>query len=184
MKPAPTLPPPPALGPAPTPALAAGDWKFLPVADKGYAPAFVASVTGGIMDPQHVGSGDAWGLELAFNCGLVQTPTGVVRTKLSVNKFDKAGLELTTVELNPRWTIPVAKDLTFGVGPGIGWVKADGGRNVDMFAWQAGADLDYRIGQLNLGLGARWQDTVNKNLGGGREGADNWLVQAKVGIAF
>jgi hypothetical protein len=111
-------------------------------------------VTGGIMDPQHVGSGDAWGLELAMNCGLLQTPTGVVRTKLSVNKFDKAGLELTTVELNPRWTIPVAKDLTFGVGPGIGWVKADGGRNVDMFAWQAGADLDYRIGQLNLGLGA------------------------------
>jgi hypothetical protein len=151
--------------------------KFLPIADKGYAPAFVASVTGGIMDPQHVGSGDAWGLELALNCGLLQTPTGVVRTKLSVNKFDKAGLELT-VELNPRWTIPVAKDLTFGVGPGIGWVKADGGRNVDMFAWQAGADLDYRIGQLNLGLGARWQDTVNKNLGGGREGADNWL-QAK-----
>ena len=73
-----------ALGAATTPALAAGDWKFLPVADKGYAPAFVASVTGGIMDPQHVGSGDAWGLELAFNCGLVQTPTGVVRTKLSV----------------------------------------------------------------------------------------------------
>ena len=162
----------------------AGDWQFLPIADKGYAPNFVASVTGGIMDPQHAKSGDAWGLELAMNCGLIQTPTGVVRTKLSVNKFDKAGLELTTVELNPRWTIPVAKDLTFGVGPGIGWVKADGGRNVDMFAWQAGADLDYRIGQLNLGLGARWQDTVNKNLGGGREGADNWLVQAKVGIAF
>lgn len=173
-----------ALGAATTPALAASDWKFLPIADKGYAPNFVASVTGGIMDPQHVGSGDAWGLELAFNCGLVQTPTGVVRTKLSVNKFDKAGLDLTTVELNPRWTIPVAKDLTFGIGPGIGWVKADSGRNVDMFAWQAGADLDYRIGQLNLGLGARWQDTVNKNLGGGREGADNWLVQAKVGIAF
>ena len=162
----------------------AGDWQFLPIADKGYAPNFVASVTGGIMDPQHAKSGDAWGLELAMNCGLIQTPTGVVRTKLSVNKFDKAGLELTTVELNPRWTIPVAKDLTFGIGPGIGWVKADSGRNVDMFAWQAGADLDYRIGQLNLGLGARWQDTVNKNLGGGREGADNWLVQAKVGIAF
>ncbi len=173
-----------ALGAATTPALAAGDWKFLPIADKGCAPNFVASVTGGIMDPQHVGSGDAWGLELAFNCGLVQTPTGVVRTKLSVNKFDKAGLDLTTVEFNPRWTIPVAKDLTFGIGPGIGWVKADSGRNVDMFARQAGADLDYRVGQLNLGLGARWQDTVNKNVGGGREGADNWLVQAKVGIAF
>lgn len=163
----------------------AGDWKFLPALDKGYAPGFVASVTGGIMDPQHVSSGGAWGLELAMNCGLLQTPTGVIRTKLSVNKFDKGGLDLTTVELNPRWTVPIAKDLTLGVGPGIGWVKADGGaRTVDMFAWQAGADLDYRIGQLNLGLGARWQDTVNKTVSAGREGADNWLVQAKVGIAF
>jgi hypothetical protein len=109
----------------------------------------------------------------------------VVRTKLSVNKFDKGGLDLTTVELNPRWTIPVAKDVTFGIGPGIGWVKADAGnRTVDMFAWQAGADLDYRMGQLNLGLGARWQDTVGKTIATGQQGADNWLVQAKVGIAF
>jgi hypothetical protein len=173
-----------AVAAASTPALA-GDWKFMPILDKGYAPNFVASVTGGIMDPQHAKSGDAWGLELAMNCGLLQTPTGVVRTKLSVNKFDKAGLDLTTVELNPRWTIPVAKDLTFGVGPGIGWVKADSGsRTTDLFAWQVGADLDYRIGQLNLGLGARWQDTVNKTVSAGREGADNWLVQAKVGVAF
>jgi len=163
----------------------AGDWQFLPIAEKGYAPNFVASVTGGIMDPQHAKSGDAWGLELAMNCGLIQTPTGVVRTKLSVNKFDKGGLDLTTVELNPRWTIPVAKDVTFGIGPGIGWVKADAGnRTVDMFAWQAGADLDYRMGQLYLGLGARWQDTVGKTITTGQQGADNWLVQAKVGIAF
>ena len=71
------------------------------------------------------------------------------------------------------------------LGPGIGWVKADSGnRNVDMFAWQVGADLDYRIGQLNLGLGARWQDTVNKTVATGQAGADNWLVQAKVGVAF
>lgn len=163
----------------------AGEWKFLPGLDKNFEHGFVASVTGGIMDPQHVSSGGAWGLELAMNFGLLQTPTGVIRTKLSVNKFDKGGLDLTTVELNPRWTVPIAKDLTLGVGPGIGWVKADGGaRTVDMFARQAGADLDYRIGQLNLGLGARWQDTVNKTVSAGREGADNWLVQAKVGIAF
>ena len=173
-----------ALTGAAAPALA-GDWKFLPVTEKGYAPAFVASVTGGVMDPQHVKSGDAWGLELAMNCGLLQAPTGVIRTKLSVTKFDKGGLDLTTVELNPRWTTPIAKDLTLGVGPGIGWVKADSGsRNVDMFAWQVGADLDYRIGQLNLGLGARWQDTVNKTVATGQAGADNWLVQAKVGVAF
>ena len=54
-----------ALTAAAAPALA-GDWKFLPVTEKGYAPAFVASVTGGVMDPQHVKSGDAWGLELAM----------------------------------------------------------------------------------------------------------------------
>ncbi len=169
---------------AAAPALA-GEWKFLPILDKGYSPAFVASVTGGLMDPKHVDSGTAWGLELAMNCGLLQTPTGVVRTKLSYNRFDNDGLKLQTVELNPRWTTPIAQNLTLGVGPGIGWVKSDaGGRTTDMFAWQVGADLDYRMNNLNLGLGARWQDTTDKNIGGGHHGADNWLVQAKVGIAF
>jgi hypothetical protein len=92
------------------------------------APAFVASVTGGLMDPKHVDSGTAWGLELAMNCGLLQTPTGVVRTKLSYNRFDNDGLKLQTVELNPRWTTPIAQNLTLGVGPGIGWVKSDSRR--------------------------------------------------------
>ena len=163
----------------------AGDWKFLPILDKDYRPNFVASVTGGMLDPKHGSSDTALGLELAMNCGLFQTPTGVVRTKLSWNRYDKDGVTLNTVELNPRWTIPVAQNLTFGVGPGIGYVKADaGGRTTDLFAWQAGADLDYRIGQVNLGLGARWQDTVNKDIAPGMQGAENWLVQAKVGFAF
>jgi len=81
--------------------------------------------------------------------------------------------------------MPLTERLSAGFGPGIGYVRAEAnGHDTDLFAWQLGADLDYRLGRLHLGLGARWQDTVNKTVAPGCEGAENWLVQAKVGINF
>ena len=53
-----------------------------------------------------------------------------------------------------------------------------------MTALQVGVDLDYRIGALNLGLGARWQGTQNKLVSPTLRGADNTLIQAKLGINF
>ncbi len=175
-----------ALACATAPALAlAGEWKFLPIMDTDYRPDLTVSLVGGVMDPVNVRKDSYVGIEVAANCGLLQTPTGVVRTKLSYGRFDKDGTELRVFEVNPRWTTPIAENLTVGIGPGIGWVRADvGSRETDMFAWQVGADLDYRIGRLNLGLGARWQDTVDKTVSPGDKGAENWLVQAKVGVNF
>lgn len=174
-----------ALACAAVPALADQPWRFLPIMDKDYQPDFTLSVVGGMMDPEGVDKDRYVGLELALNCGLLQTPTGVVRTKISYGQFDKDGVELRTFEVNPRWTIPLTDRLSAGFGPGIGYVRAKvDGNDADLFAWQLGADLDYRLGALNLGLGARWQDTADKRISAGRDGADNWLVQAKVGVNF
>lgn len=163
----------------------AGEWKFLPILDKDYKPEMTLSVIGGLLDPKGSGSDTFAGLELAMNCGVFQTPSGVVRTKISFARFDHDGYDYRTIEVNPRWTVPVAHNLTFGIGPGVGYVKTKvGTRDTEMFAWQVGADLDYRIGQINLGLGARWQDTVNKTVAIGTQGAENWLLQAKIGFAF
>lgn len=173
-----------ALGCATAPALA-DTWRLLPSLDEGYRPAFTLSVAGGVMDPKGAREGAYGGVELAMNCGLLQTPSGVVRTKLSLGRYDKGDTELRIFEVNPRWTTPLTERLSAGVGPGIGYVRAKvAGRDTDLFAWQLGADLDYRLGRLNLGLGARWQDTVDKTIAPGREGAENWLVQAKVGVNF
>jgi hypothetical protein len=94
-------------------------------------------------------------------------------------------MKLTTFEVNPRWTTSLGKDLTVGVGPGIGLVKAElAGHSKTMGALQFGADLDYRVGAVNLGLGARWQVTQDKEILAGTRGADNFLIQAKIGVNF
>lgn len=163
----------------------AGDWQFLPILKDGYKPDLVVSVVGGVLDPKGAGEDTYAGLEVAMNCGLFQTPTGVVRTKISYGGYDHDGLEYRSFEINPRWTIPVAQNLSFGIGPGIGYVRTEvGSRETDLFAWQLGADLDYRVGRVSLGLGVRWQDTVSKTIAPDTDGAENWLVQAKIGYAF
>jgi len=124
-------------------------------------------------------------LEVDFNCMIMQPPSGVIRSKISLGSFDHDGLKLTIFEINPRWTNSIDKNLSFGVGPGIGYVKAEmNGQSISMAAFQIGADLDYKIGSINLGLSARWQDTVNKDIAPGIQGANNTLVQAKVGYNF
>jgi len=165
--------------------LAADGWKVMPVRDANFKPYMTLSAAVGSLDPEHVSSGSYAGAELAFNCLALQPPTGVIRTKISLGQFDHQGMKLTTFEVNPRWTVNLNQDLTVGIGPGIGFVKAEvAGRSTDMAALQIGADLDYRIGALNLGLGARWQATQNENIAPGRSGADNFLIQAKVGVNF
>jgi hypothetical protein len=163
----------------------AGDWKLLPVRDADFKPEVTVSVVGGSLEPQHGSAGTYSGIELALNCLLLQPPSGVMRTHISLGQFDHDGLKLTDFEINPRWTVKLNQDLSFGVGPGIGLVKAEiAGQSATLFALQLGADLDYRMGPLNLGLGARWQATEGKEIMRGRSGADNALLQARIGFNF
>jgi hypothetical protein len=163
----------------------AGDWKLLPVRDADFKPEITVSAVAGSLDPQHSGAGTYSGIEVALNCLLLQPPSGVMRTHISLGQFDHDGLKLTDFEINPRWTVKLSKDLSFGVGPGVGLVNAEvAGHSTTLYALQLGADLDYRMGPLNLGLGARWQVTENKEILPGRSGSDNALIQARIGFNF
>ncbi len=163
----------------------ADDWKFMPVLDAKYKPDATLSLVGGVLNGTPAGSGSYQGIEVAFNCLALQPPTGIIRSQISLGTFDHNGIKLTTFEINPHWTTSLANNLTFGVGPGVGYVKAEvNGQTTNMAALQIGADLNYRIGTLNLGLGARWQDTSNKDIAPGIHGANNTLIEAKVGINF
>jgi len=163
----------------------ADGWKYLPVLDSQYKANTTLSIVGGALNSTPVGSGGYVGAELAFNCLLLQPPTGVIRSKISYGKFDHNGLLLNTFEVNPRWTTELNNNLTFGVGPGIGLVRTEkNGQTTSMAALQVGADLDYKIGALSLGLAARWQDTRNKIIAPGEQGANNTLLEAKVGYNF
>lgn len=167
------------------PALADGDWKTMPILEPAYKPDFTLSALVGLMDPQHVSSDSYIGAELAFNCLLLQPPTGIIRTKVSIGSFSNDGLKLTSFEINPRWMFNIDQNLSVGFGPGIGYVDAKaGGNSKGLWAGQLGADLDYRIGAINLGLAARWQGTQGSTITNGVKGADNTLVEAKIGYNF
>jgi len=166
-------------------AVLADEWKLMPVFEAKYKPDTTLSLVGGLLNGTPAGSGNYAGAEVAFNCLVLQPPAGIIRSKISYGQFDHNGLKLTTFEINPRWTTSVGKDMTIGVGPGIGFVQANMvGNTTSMAAIQFGADLDYRIDKLNLGLGARWQDTSNKDIAPGVHGANNTLIQAKLGYNF
>ena len=163
----------------------ADGWKLLPVKDAGYKPDMTLSLVGGTLRPSNAASGGYAGVELDFNCLALQPPSGVIRSKISAGQFNHNGMKLTTFEVNPRWTVNMNENLTFGIGPGIGLVKAEiAGQSTNLGALQFGMDLDYRIGALNLGLGARWQETSNRYITPTLRGANNSLIQAKIGINF
>ncbi len=163
----------------------AGDWKFMPVMDSQYKPDVTVSVMGGVLNGTAAGAGNNIGAEVAINCLALQPPSGVIRSKISYGQFDHNGLKLSSFEVNPHWTTSIAQDVTVGFGPGIGWVKSDvAGKTTDMAALQLGADVDYRIGAFNLGVGTRWQATTKKDIATGVSDANNTVVQAKVGFNF
>lgn len=143
------------------------------------------SLAGGNLEPNGLGSASYVGAELAFNCLLLAPPTGAIRTKLSYGSFDHAGVKLSTLELNPRWMVNVTPALSLGAGPGLGLVTTDvAGKTKHLTAVQIGADLDYRLDHVNLGLGLRRQATRSADIGAGLNRASNTLLQAKVGYAF
>lgn len=166
-------------------ALAEG-WVMGPAFKDGWNPEFTLAAVGGSMDVDHAGSDLYTGLELSLNCPWFQPPTGAIRQQFNIGTYDNNGIEITSFEMNPNYFMTLAPNLTLGVGPGVGYVRASdmNGPTEGLWSVQASANLNYRNGPLFLGAGARYQDTRDKTLSPGVSGADNWLVSAKVGINF
>ena len=143
------------------------------------------ALVAGSLKPQD-GSSDLYaGVELNFNCGLFQTADKRMRTHLLVGSYDKGGVELTTVELSPRYTMPMGNGFSVGIGPGIAYVSADAANQESShFAWMVAGGMNYRSGAYYAGVDLRYQDTHEKRVAGVDRDTDNWLLAAKVGINF
>lgn len=168
------------------PATAAG-WELLPAANPDYEAEATLALMGGMQDPEvgDVGASDAYGFELSLNCPTLKPPRGEIRQQISLTGFDKEGLELASLELNPHYLVPLAENLDLGVGPGLGYVMAENGRHEDsVFALQAGASLHYRSGALFLGAEARYQVTQEADFGRRNEDLNNYRLLGKAGINF
>jgi len=165
-------------------ALADG-WTLGPAFKPGWKPEFTMAAVVGSMDVKNGGSSDYKGAELSLNCPWFQPPTGVIRQQFNIGNYEHGGMSVTSFEVNPNYFISVAPGWTVGAGPGFGFVRAyQGDHGAVMASLQASANVNYRNGPFFFGAGARYQDTRNKELVPGTNGADNWLLSAKVGINF
>jgi hypothetical protein len=165
-----------------------GEWIMGPAFKPDWKPHFTIAATGGYLDPDITGvSGDtSMGVQLSLNCPWFTPPSGAIRQQFNYNTFDNDGQQLKSLEMNPRYFMAASPSILIGFGPGLGyvWTESDLGKNENVWAFQLGADIEFRHEHLYLAIGTRYQFTQNKALGLANEGADNLLTQAKIGINF
>ncbi len=167
---------------------AGDDWTWFAGMKDGYTAQPAVSLMFGMLDPDVDGAdSDAiTGIELSLNCPMLQPPTNRIRQQISYAKYDKNGVELTSIEANPHYVIETSPGLELGFGPGVGYVmaKSEGGALDDgAFALQLGASAHYTgMGPLFIGAEARYQMTTDFD--GIDDNINNFRVALKVGYSF
>lgn len=150
-------------------AAAAQEWRFAPAlkdASFKFEPTIAATV--GAVKPNGGGeTATAYGVELNFNCGLIQSPDNRIRTHLTFSQADEDDYDATMIELSPRYTVPLANGFSVGVGPSIGAVRVNpavaGMDTETMFAYGLVAGVNYRSGAFYAGLDFGVRRTDDKN---------------------
>ncbi|PHS58692.1 MAG: hypothetical protein COB17_01715 [Sulfurimonas sp.] len=175
-----------------TASFAGDEFKFLPIFldDNWDAKVEVAAVIGSTnFDRDGINSGVNYGLDLSFECP-VFTLAGKhhIRQQLTLSRYDKNDYEVTVIEMNPYYFFDISKDLTLGVGPGIGAMNAKmpNGNDEWLFTVQSGAGLKYYMdNNILIGADIRYQWTAEKSFGTGvKQDLDNMRVLLKVGYAY
>lgn len=170
---------------------ASDEIKFFPIfTDENWKAKVEVAAVAGHMDFQRksVDNGTVSGIELSFECPVFTIPgEDTIRQQLELTQYDKNGLRITTIEMNPYYHINLSDTLVWGFGPGIGAMNADSDGNKDqwLLSVQAGTGLKYYIGNIILGADVRYQWTAEKDLGSGsKEDLDNTRFSLKVGYRF
>lgn len=158
--------------------------KFAPVADPGFKFEPTIALTVGTVKPNGESSETAYGVELNFNCGLLQTPDNRIRTHLSLSRINDNHYDATIIELSPRYTLSLASGFSVGVGPSLGAVRVDpdvaGVNRETYFAYGVVGGVNYRMGALYAGLDLGVRRTNEKS----DSDFDSRYAALKVGINF
>lgn len=158
-------------------------WKFAPALSDAafrFEPTIAATV--GAVKPTGSGEGTGYGLELNFNCGLIQSPDNRVRTHLALSRVDKSRYDATLLDLSPRYTVPLSNGLSIGFGPSLGGVRLDPSAtgSETLFAYGLVGGLNYRMGALYAGLDVGVRRTTEKS----DLDFDSSYATLKVGVNF
>ncbi len=169
-------------------AQATDEWSWFAGMKDGYTAQPAVSLMFGMLDPDvdGVDSDAITGIEVSLNCPMLQPPTNRIRQQISYTRYDKDGVELTSIEANPHYVIETSPGLELGFGPGFGYVmaKTDNGTLDDgALALQLGVSAHYTgMGPLFIGAEARYQMTGDFD--GIDDSIDNFRVALKVGYSF
>lgn len=157
--------------------------KFFPGLQSGFKHEPTLAITAGVMNAS-AGQDDTmfvYGLDFNMNCGLIQTPDNRIRTHIQLNHVDKSGIKATSIELSPRYTLPLGGGFSVGAGPALALVMADNGNaDKNLFGYGLAAGANFRKGAYYSGLDVRYLNTNERD----RVQFENWAVLAKVGINF
>lgn len=168
----------------------ADGWTFMAAGGKDYNPEPTLSLMAGQMSvtTRDINDGALTGIELSLNCPLLQPPTNRIRQQLSLTRYDKAKVRITSVELNPHYLVNVAPGLELGGGPGLAYIMVDmPGKNPDFWGLNIGLSAHYTgIAPLFVGAEYRYQVTTKEDFGvaTGRDTLDNSRIIIKVGYGF
>jgi hypothetical protein len=158
-------------------------FRFMPGMEPGFKAEPTLAISAGIAHAPAANDNAIaiYGLDFSVNCGLFQTPDNRIRTHLQINRVDESGIEATTFELSPRYTMPMGSGFSVGVGPVLAMVKADNGNaDKNLFGYGAVAGLNYRNGMLYAGSDLRYMNTNERD----QVTFENWALTAKIGINF
>ncbi len=145
---------------------AAEGWQLLPVLnDSGFKFEPTLALTANRLSPDQGDSATAWGLDLNFNCALLQSPDKRIRTHINVSSSDDSGLKTTAFELSPRYTMPVGMSgLSLGAGPSLAVFKVEAaGLSRNLTGLGLAGGVNYRAGAFYVGADVRVHSTGSKD---------------------
>lgn len=159
-------------------------WRFAPALnDKDFKLEPTVALSVASVDPKEGDSATSYGVDINFNCGLIQDPQNRMRTHLNIHQADEDGTRATAFELSPRYTVPVGNGLSVGVGPSLGAfkVKVDAaGFDETYFGLGLAAGVNYRMGKFYAGADVRYHVTGEK----GGVDYDHTTAGLKLGVNF
>lgn len=159
-------------------------WRVLPISSDSnfkFEPTLALTVNHVDPDESAQNTATAYGIDLNFNCGLIQDPQNRMRTHLNISRSDKDGLEVMAYELSPRYTVPLGNGVSIGAGPSLAIFNLESaGYSENHFGIGLAAGVNYRAGKFFAGADVRYHDT-NTHRG---VDYDAVTVGAKVGFNF
>lgn len=141
------------------------------------------AITGGALDT-NAANEDAigiYGLEYSAGGGFMQGVNNHFRTHIQLNHSDESGVRATSLEFQPRYTVPLGGGFSAGIGPTLAWVNAKTtGDDKNLFGYGVASGVEYRTGPYMGGVDLRYLNTTRRD----DFKLEGWVLALKLGLNF